>query len=81
MRIAASGSLFVSATPRKPSHGDHNQSPVYPGQRAGGIEADMMAANELSTHAFIQAMLNPDYHQRPIAEAVLSHRFMTGAVL
>lgn len=28
---------------------------VYPGQRAGGIEADMMAANELKTHAFLQS--------------------------
>ncbi|MQL91757.1 hypothetical protein Taro_024365 [Colocasia esculenta] len=28
----------------------------------------------------LQAMLNPDYRQRPIAEAVLNHRFMTGAV-
>ncbi|XP_017977739.1 PREDICTED: uncharacterized protein LOC18599529 isoform X2 [Theobroma cacao] len=27
---------------------------VYPGQRAGGIEADMMAANELNAHAFLQ---------------------------
>ncbi|KAJ4799917.1 Protein kinase superfamily protein [Rhynchospora pubera] len=29
----------------------------------------------------LQAMLNPDYKQRPIAQAVLNHRFMTGAVL
>ncbi|XP_077237669.1 protein kinase superfamily protein [Tasmannia lanceolata] len=29
----------------------------------------------------LQAMLNPDFRQRPIAEAVLNHRFMTGAVL
>lgn len=27
---------------------------VYPGQRSGGIEADMMAANELNAHAFLQ---------------------------
>ncbi|AQK54434.1 Protein kinase superfamily protein [Zea mays] len=27
------------------------------------------------------AMLNPDYRKRPIAEAVLNHRFITGAVL
>lgn len=27
---------------------------VYPGQRAAGIEADMMAANELNAHAFLQ---------------------------
>ncbi|WOL06317.1 hypothetical protein Cni_G15049 [Canna indica] len=29
----------------------------------------------------LQAMLNPDYRRRPIAAAVLNHRFMTGAVL
>ncbi|KAF7825016.1 Tyrosine-protein kinase [Senna tora] len=29
----------------------------------------------------LQAMLNPDFRKRPIAEAVLNHRFMTGAVL
>jgi hypothetical protein len=29
----------------------------------------------------LQAMLNPDYRQRPTVEAVLSHRFLTGAVL
>lgn len=27
---------------------------VYPGQRAGGIEADKMAANELNAHALLQ---------------------------
>lgn len=27
---------------------------VYPGKRAGGVEADMMAANELNAHAFLQ---------------------------
>ncbi|RYR10236.1 hypothetical protein Ahy_B05g078709 isoform C [Arachis hypogaea] len=27
---------------------------VYPGKRAGGIEADMMAANELNAHSFLQ---------------------------
>ncbi|XP_058206423.1 uncharacterized protein LOC131319957 isoform X2 [Rhododendron vialii] len=29
----------------------------------------------------LQAMLNPDFRNRPIAEAVLNHRFMTGSVL
>ncbi|KAL1820030.1 hypothetical protein ACET3Z_014899 [Daucus carota] len=29
----------------------------------------------------LQAMLNPDFRKRPIAEAVINHRFMTGAVL
>ncbi|VVB14805.1 unnamed protein product [Arabis nemorensis] len=34
---------------------------VYPGQRAGGIEADMMAANELNAHSFLQSSKNlPD---------------------
>ncbi|RYR59033.1 hypothetical protein Ahy_A05g024880 isoform C [Arachis hypogaea] len=28
---------------------------VYPGKRAGGIEADMMAANELNAHSFLQS--------------------------
>ncbi|KAL5834639.1 hypothetical protein ACOSQ4_014136 [Xanthoceras sorbifolium] len=28
---------------------------VYPGQRAGGVEADMMAANELNAHTFLQS--------------------------
>lgn len=27
---------------------------VYPGRRAGGVEADIMATNELSTYAFLQ---------------------------
>lgn len=27
---------------------------VYPGQRAGGLEADLMATNELSAHAYLQ---------------------------
>ncbi|XP_042980992.1 uncharacterized protein LOC122310855 [Carya illinoinensis] len=29
----------------------------------------------------LQAMLNPDFRKRPIAEAILNHRFITGAVL
>lgn len=29
----------------------------------------------------VQAMLNPDFRKRPIAEAVLKHRFMIGAVV
>ncbi|KAI5347851.1 uncharacterized protein LOC110760957 [Prunus avium] len=31
---------------------------VYPGQRAGGNEADMMAANELNAHLFLQNSSN-----------------------
>ncbi|XP_057970097.1 uncharacterized protein LOC131159317 isoform X2 [Malania oleifera] len=29
----------------------------------------------------LQAMLNPDHRKRPIAEAVLNHRFITGTIL
>lgn len=29
---------------------------VYPGQQVGGIEADMMAANELNAHASLQVI-------------------------
>lgn len=29
----------------------------------------------------LQAMLNPDYRSRPTIDAVLTHRFLTGAVL
>ncbi|XP_038724526.1 uncharacterized protein LOC120016028 isoform X2 [Tripterygium wilfordii] len=29
----------------------------------------------------LQAMLNPDFRKRPIAETILKHRFVTGAVL
>lgn len=29
---------------------------VYPGQRAGGNEADMMAANELNAHTSLQVI-------------------------
>ncbi|CAC01845.1 hypothetical protein [Arabidopsis thaliana] len=32
---------------------------VYPGQRAGGVEADMMAANELNAHSFLQSKSLP----------------------
>jgi len=28
---------------------------AYPGPLTGGVEADVMAANELATHAFLQA--------------------------
>lgn len=27
---------------------------MYPGQQVGGVEADMMAANELNAHAYLQ---------------------------
>ncbi|XP_010420383.1 PREDICTED: uncharacterized protein LOC104705975 isoform X2 [Camelina sativa] len=32
---------------------------VYPGKRAGGVEADMMAANELNAHSFLQSKSLP----------------------
>ncbi|XP_010453854.1 PREDICTED: uncharacterized protein LOC104735718 isoform X2 [Camelina sativa] len=32
---------------------------VYPGTRAGGVEADMMAANELNAHSFLQSKSLP----------------------
>lgn len=37
----------------------------------------------LSSHMILleQAMLNRDYRQRPIAEAILNHPFMTGNLL
>ncbi|KAK9732444.1 hypothetical protein RND81_04G000700 [Saponaria officinalis] len=35
---------------------------VYPGQRAAGPEADLMASNELSTHAFLQSTSTPRCH-------------------
>lgn len=30
---------------------------VYPGQQVGGVEADMMAANELNAHAYLQVKI------------------------
>lgn len=35
---------------------------VYPGQRTGGNEADMMAANELNTHALLQVRKLIPFH-------------------
>ncbi|KAM7499879.1 hypothetical protein LguiA_024293 [Lonicera macranthoides] len=32
---------------------------VYPGQQVGGVEADMMAANELNAHSFLQSSSKP----------------------
>lgn len=34
---------------------------VYPGQQAGGKEADIMAANELNAHAFLQVRYGTVY--------------------
>lgn len=35
----------------------------------------------VGSSSLLQAMLNPNYRKRPIAEAVINHRFFTGAVL
>ncbi|XP_008800103.2 uncharacterized protein LOC103714586 [Phoenix dactylifera] len=47
--------LYEGRVTQGPLKGTRIIFKVYPGQRAGGIEADMMAANELSTHAFLQS--------------------------
>ncbi|OVA02885.1 Protein kinase domain [Macleaya cordata] len=46
--------LYEGRIAQGPSKGTRVIFKVYPGQRAGGIEADMMAANELNAHAFLQ---------------------------
>lgn len=52
---------------------------VYPGQRAAGIEADMMAANELSAHTFFQVKWY--IHQQKISKYALDDEFCLGAWL
>ncbi|XP_043694932.1 uncharacterized protein LOC122645675 isoform X1 [Telopea speciosissima] len=47
--------LYEGRIARGPLRGTRVIFKVYPGQRAGGIEADMMAANELKTHIFLQS--------------------------
>ncbi|XVF56565.1 hypothetical protein PTKIN_Ptkin06aG0131400 [Pterospermum kingtungense] len=53
------GSVKIRLYQGRISQGPFKGTPVifkvYPGQRAGGIEADMMAANELNAHAFLQS--------------------------
>ncbi|XP_058086807.1 uncharacterized protein LOC131233942 isoform X2 [Magnolia sinica] len=46
--------LYEGRVTQGPLKGTRVIFKVYPGQRAGGSEADMMAANELSAHAFLQ---------------------------
>ncbi|KAJ4951486.1 hypothetical protein NE237_028318 [Protea cynaroides] len=47
--------LYEGRIARGPLRGTQVIFKVYPGQRAGGIEADMMAANELKAHVFLQS--------------------------
>ncbi|KAH7522225.1 hypothetical protein FEM48_Zijuj07G0115800 [Ziziphus jujuba var. spinosa] len=46
--------LYEGRVSQGPLRGTPVVFKVYPGQRAGGNEADMMAANELNAHAFLQ---------------------------
>ncbi|KAF3456915.1 hypothetical protein FNV43_RR01569 [Rhamnella rubrinervis] len=46
--------LYEGRVSQGPLRGTSVVFKVYPGQRAGGKEADMMAANELNAHAFLQ---------------------------
>ncbi|GAB4858165.1 hypothetical protein Ancab_009562 [Ancistrocladus abbreviatus] len=46
--------LYEGKISKGPLRGTLVTFKVYPGQRAGGLEADMMAANELGAHAFLQ---------------------------
>ncbi|KAI3860970.1 hypothetical protein MKW92_007011 [Papaver armeniacum] len=47
--------LYEGRITQGPSKGTRVLFKVYPGQRAGGTEADMMAANELNAHLFLQS--------------------------
>ncbi|XP_028798813.1 uncharacterized protein LOC114754211 [Neltuma alba] len=46
--------LYEGRVAEGPLRGTSIVFKVYPGQRAGGVEADMMAANELNAHIFLQ---------------------------
>ncbi|XP_024018037.1 uncharacterized protein LOC21393593 isoform X3 [Morus notabilis] len=46
--------LYEGRVSQGPLRGTPVVFKVYPGQRAAGIEADMMAANELNAHTFLQ---------------------------
>ncbi|GAB2227633.1 hypothetical protein Droror1_Dr00009460 [Drosera rotundifolia] len=46
--------LYDGRIARGPLRGTSVYLKVYPGRRAAAIEADMMAANELEAHAFLQ---------------------------
>ncbi|KAG9454392.1 hypothetical protein H6P81_007296 [Aristolochia fimbriata] len=47
--------LYEGRVASGPLRGTQVLFKVYPGQRAGGVEADMMAANELGAHAYLQS--------------------------
>ncbi|KAE8077488.1 hypothetical protein FH972_016048 [Carpinus fangiana] len=49
------GTVKIRLYEGRVSQGSLRGMPVYPGQRAGGKEADMMAANELNAHSFLQS--------------------------
>ncbi|XP_078437563.1 protein kinase superfamily protein [Wolffia australiana] len=46
--------LYEGRISKGPIRGTRVIFKVYPGLRAGGVEADMMAANEVNCHAFLQ---------------------------
>ncbi|KAH9298415.1 hypothetical protein KI387_030097, partial [Taxus chinensis] len=46
--------LYSGRVCRGPSMGTRVIFKAYPGQLTGGVEADVMAANELAAHAFLQ---------------------------
>ncbi|CAM8935117.1 unnamed protein product [Rhodiola kirilowii] len=52
------GSIKIRLYEGRMAQGPHRGTPlifkVYPGKRAAGVEADMMAANELNAHAYLQ---------------------------
>ncbi|KAK4742000.1 hypothetical protein SAY87_000001 [Trapa incisa] len=48
--------LYEGRVAQGPLRGTSVVFKVYPGKRAEGVESDMMAANELNTHAFLQSV-------------------------
>ncbi|CAM8944869.1 unnamed protein product [Rhodiola kirilowii] len=52
------GSIKIRLYEGRMAQGPHRGTPlifkVYPGKRVAGVEADMMAANELNAHAYLQ---------------------------
>lgn len=47
--------LYEGRVAQGPRRGTPIIFKVYPGKQVGGLEADMMASNELKTHAFLQS--------------------------
>lgn len=52
--------LYSGRVSRGPRMGTRVIFKAYPGRLTGGVEADVMAANELSTHAFLQDVPDED---------------------